>query len=145
VFSGFESARMAEGFRDDLQTAEINRPELFERTKNRQRIRVHDLRATFVTLSLAAGRSEAWVQDRTGHRSSIMINRYRRAARTAQELELGCLEPLDALVSRRSKTPDVEPADPKTNDATLVRHIAKIPTAPWRKGRRGGLKIPCQQ
>jgi hypothetical protein len=55
---------------------------------------VHDLRATFVTLALAVGRSEAWVADRIGHRSSVMINRYRRAARTAQELGLGELLPL---------------------------------------------------
>ena len=40
------------------------------------------------------GRSEAWITDRTGHRSSQMIYRYKRAARTHAELELGTFEPL---------------------------------------------------
>lgn len=37
-------------------------------------------------------------QDRTGHRSSEMINRYRRAARTAAELRLGWFAPLDEVL-----------------------------------------------
>jgi integrase len=95
------TGRVAEAFRADLERAGIDRPELFERSKSRQPIRVHDLRATFVTLSLAAGRSETWVADRTGHRSSVMINGYRRAARTAAELGLGELAPLDQAVTWR--------------------------------------------
>ncbi len=78
---------MADAFRGHLARAGVERSELFERTKQRRPIRVHDLRATFVTLSLAAGRSEAWV--------GVMINRYRRAARTAAELGLGALAPFD--------------------------------------------------
>lgn len=99
VFAVDNEARLAEVFRADLATAEVNRPELFERTKARQPIRAHDLRATFVTLALAAGRSETWVMDRTGHRSSVMVNTYRRAARTAAELGLGELAALDAAVT----------------------------------------------
>jgi hypothetical protein len=38
------------------------------------------------------------VQDRTGHKSSDMVNRYRRSARSAQELELGTLHPLDQAI-----------------------------------------------
>ena len=54
--------------------------------------------ATFVTVSLANGKTEAWIGDRTGHRSSTMINRYRRQARTHRELDLGELKPLvDAI------------------------------------------------
>jgi hypothetical protein len=59
---------------------------------------VHDLRGTFVTLSLANGKTETWVADRTGHSSSVMINRYRRAARTAAELGSGELKPLHLAV-----------------------------------------------
>ncbi len=70
------------------------RPELFTTTEERHRIRVHDLRGTFVTLSLANGRSESWIADRTGHRSSAMINRYKRTARSFAELELGSPSPL---------------------------------------------------
>ena len=38
------------------------------------------------------------VQDRTGHTSSSMINLYRRTARTAAELGLGELLPLDVAI-----------------------------------------------
>jgi integrase len=68
--------------RADLKTAGVTRAELFERSAVRQPIRVHDLRATFVTVGLANGKTETWVADRTRHRSSAMINRYRRQART---------------------------------------------------------------
>lgn len=85
-------------FREHLRMAGVDRPELFERSASRLHIRRHDLRATFVTLNLAAGRTETWIADRTGHKSSDMINRYRRAARTAAELGLGELRPLiDAI------------------------------------------------
>src|SRR5450432_512707 len=70
------------------------RPELFASTAERRQIRVHDLRGTFVTVSLANGKSEAWVSDRTGHRSSQMINNYKRTARSFMELEAGQLAPL---------------------------------------------------
>lgn len=90
---------MADQFRADLRAASVDRAELFERSPARQPIRVHDLRATFVTLALAAGRSETWVADRTGHRSSVMIAGYRRAARTAAELGLGELTALDVAVT----------------------------------------------
>lgn len=74
------------------------RPELFENNDVRFPIRVHDLRGTFVTLSLANGATESWISDRTGHRSSQMINKYKRAARTAAELNQGTLDPLDKAV-----------------------------------------------
>lgn len=78
----------AHAFRQDLEPAEMDRAARSERSEARLPIRLHDLRATVVTLALAAGRSEAWVSDRTGRRSSVMIQNYRRAARTASELDL---------------------------------------------------------
>ena len=88
----------ADDFRLDLKRAGVRRSELFERSEARAPIRLHDLRATFVTVSLANGRSETWVADRTGHRSSEMINRYRRPARTHAELGLGGLQPLHEAI-----------------------------------------------
>jgi hypothetical protein len=38
------------------------------------------------------------VADRTGHRSSMMINKYRKRAREASELALGGLLPLDTAI-----------------------------------------------
>jgi integrase len=95
---------LAASFRSHLQQAGGIRPILFERTPNRMRIRIHDQRATFVTLALASGRTETWVADRTGHKSSQMINRYRRSARTAAELNLGWLAPLDQAIPELSES-----------------------------------------
>jgi integrase len=93
-----ESDKLAERLRAHLWAAGVRRPELHESGENRNKLRAHDLRGTFVTLSLANGKTETWVADRTGHKSSIMINRYRRAARSVAELELGPLAPLNVAV-----------------------------------------------
>jgi integrase len=102
---------IVEIFREHLREAGIDRAELFERSDVRQPIRIHDLRATFVTLSLASGRTETWVADRTGHKSSLMINTYRRAARQVAELNLGTLLPLNEAIpelrAADSDRPDV--------------------------------------
>ncbi len=89
---------VAERLREYLQAAGVTRSQLFEANDNRMPLRAHDLRATFVTLSLAQGRSEAWITDRTGHKSSVMVYRYKRAARTHAELNLGALAPLDQAI-----------------------------------------------
>ena len=103
------------GHRDepgDLRTAGVTRPELFERSKTRQPIRLHDLRATFVTVSLANGKTEQWVTDRTGHRSSQMLALYTRQARTWAELELGTLRPLDELLPEMRDGSPATPPEP---------------------------------
>lgn len=98
IFGGIAENRAAEIFREHLGAAEITRAELFADTTARRPVRVHDLRAGFVTISLANGKSEAWVADRTGHKSSVMINRYRRQARQAAELGLGELTELVSAI-----------------------------------------------
>jgi integrase len=89
---------LAEQLRDGLEQAGVSREKLFQRGPNRIRLRAHDLRATFVTLALATGRTEDWVATRTGHGSSQMIALYRRQAKTAAELKLGWLKPLHEVV-----------------------------------------------
>jgi hypothetical protein len=44
-------------------------------------LRARDLRATFITISLANGRTREWCQQRTGHGDS-MKQKYRRTAVT---------------------------------------------------------------
>lgn len=88
----------AEVLRRALKEAGVDRPKLYQSGNNRLRIRAHDLRATFVTLALANGKTEDWVMQRTGHSSSVMLARYRRDAKTAQELGLGWLHPLHELI-----------------------------------------------
>ncbi len=92
-------------FRAHLARAKVNRPELTEKSDVRRPIRAHDLRATFVTVSLANGKTEAWIADRTGHRSSAMISKYRRAARTHSELGQGALAPLDEALGLPRERP----------------------------------------
>ncbi|MGH7434223.1 MAG: tyrosine-type recombinase/integrase, partial [Polyangiaceae bacterium] len=121
-----------EKYPGDLHTAGVTRPELFERSATRQPIRLHDLRATFVTVSLATGRTEQWVTDRTGHKSSQMLALYARQARTWAELELGTLHPLDELLPEMSahRVAGASPANGK-------RHPRKARGATRRAARRG--------
>jgi len=93
-FRDISTRHMADRLRSDLVKAGVKREALYSRTDKRRPIRAHDLRATFITIALANGRTESWVQDRTGHASTLMIARYRRAARTVAELSLGGLTPM---------------------------------------------------
>jgi integrase len=114
---GMDENHLATTFRSHLNRAGSMRQVLFHRTKARNPIRLHDLRATFVTLSLALGRTETWVCDRTGHRSSQMVNGYRRAARTAEELQLGPLTPLhEAIPELGENVPESSPDVPTGSD-----------------------------
>jgi integrase len=89
--------------RTALLEAGVTRPKLFERSERRLPLRAHDLRASFVTLALATGRTEDWVVTRTGHRSSAMVAKYRREARTIEELKLGWFRPLHEVIPELSK------------------------------------------
>lgn len=113
IFEGAHKEGIALRLRAWLLTAGVDRPQLHARTNKRRPLRVHDLRATFVTLALATGRTETWVMDRTGHRSSEMVNRYRRQARSAEEARLGWLLPLDECLW---PVPSATQATPRPND-----------------------------
>jgi hypothetical protein len=56
------------------------------------------LRTNFVTYGLAERKTETWIADRTGHRLSATINRYRRRARNVLEAGLGSLTALDLAI-----------------------------------------------
>jgi integrase len=96
---------MAKWLREGLEAADVERPELTKSKAGRLRLRAHDLRGSFVTLALATGRTEAWVTDRTGHKSSSMVYRYKRASRTAAELNLGWFAPLDEAIPELAPKP----------------------------------------
>lgn len=102
--------------REHLRLAGVTREALFERSDASMPVRVHDLRATFVTTSLATGKTETWVMDRTGHKSSTMIARYRRAARLHAELRLGTLRPLDEAIAW-SESPNTTIAGAQANSS----------------------------
>jgi integrase len=105
-------AARAEEFRVDLQRAGCTRKQLFENNEDRRQICIHDLRATFVTIALATDRTEAWVANRTGHRSSKMINEYRRLASCHQELNMRPLDPLTEVIPEFAQLVKVARAEP---------------------------------
>jgi integrase len=130
---------LAKKLREGLEVAGVTRPALFEHGAKRQRIRAHDLRATFITLSLANGRSESWVQDRTGHTSSVMINRYRRKARMAVELNLGPLLPLHTAIPELAVVEvDGAPAKAAAEPTADAEPDRKVVQVDFRRGREQG-------
>lgn len=74
------------------------RADLFEAGANRGRFGTHGFRRSFVTIHMAAGYTDTWCMDRTGHDILVQLKRYRQMARTIQELDLGELSPLDTVV-----------------------------------------------
>ena len=82
---------IATRLRNGLKLAGVTRTELFASTEHTGKIRAHDLRATFVTVSLAEGRNDTWIRDRTAHKTMTMVDRYRRTARQFAELDVGSL------------------------------------------------------
>lgn len=98
--------KVAPTLRACLKRSGIDRAELFEHTENRIQLRAHDFRGAFVTVKLATGKSETWVMDRTGHTTSQMLNKYRRAARNHQEANQGDFVPLDEAVPELRRSGD---------------------------------------
>lgn len=135
------NVKAAETFREHLLAAGVDRAELHTRTKDSLPIRVHDLRATFVTVSMATGKPDAWIRDRTGHRTVSMLDRYRRAARTFGELRAGELVPLvEAIPELNAGAGTGANAAPteRAKEADTAAHKSQQnqPSSPYR-GRTG--------
>lgn len=78
--------------------AGITRPELYANTDDSRHLCVHDLRRSFVTVSLALDRSERWISARTGHLSSTELHGYEKQAASFAELHVGDWLPLDEAI-----------------------------------------------
>lgn len=130
--------------REHLRVAGVDRAELFEQSEVRQRIRMHDLRATFITINLANGKTESWIADRTGHTSSEMINRYRRAARRVSELGLGELAPLDEAIPELPRTTPEPPAGGPTGGPEGTPETPSDPGADQGDRDQGTSSEPSQ-
>ncbi len=72
----------------DLRLAGVTRKTLLEGGDGLNAIRVHDLRATFVTLALRAGRDTKWIMTRTGHETLGVLKGYDRLVQDAEEHHL---------------------------------------------------------
>lgn len=94
VFPNFVMRHAATKFRTYIAGAGIERKGLSAGV-NRRAIRLHDARASFITVALAIGMTETWVMDRTGHQSSDMVNKYRRQMRHVKTLGLSWFAPLN--------------------------------------------------
>jgi integrase len=106
VFPGLDEDHLADQFREELQQAGVTRHELFRRTATEDWVQVHSTRSTFVTVSLANGRSEAWVMARTGHQTSIVMRKhYLKMAEHFRDLELGSFLPMDELLGVAKRRP----------------------------------------
>ncbi len=89
----------ARDYRELLKRAGVRRAELHATgQRDSVAVRVHDLRALFVTVSIAQGKPDSWVRDRTAHKTITMLDRYRRQARMFEELNLGPLADLDEAI-----------------------------------------------
>lgn len=117
---------LAEQIRNDLRRVGVERSQLHEGSDTRQRFRARDLRATFVTIALATGKTETWISHRTGHDGHSVIERYRRKART---WNLGVLGPLYAVI------PELAEAEP------AVRITPRIHRTGGETGRRSGFRF----
>ncbi len=85
---GVDPHVLARTLRDDLLLAGVDRTELHAEEDGVQRLRFHDLRASFVTWAKRDNRTDAWIAERTGHQSDEMMERYTRAARTLADLRM---------------------------------------------------------
>ncbi|MFI5298829.1 MAG: tyrosine-type recombinase/integrase [Polyangiales bacterium] len=133
VFGGKEEPNvdhLADRLREDLAAAGVNRPQLFESSTTRRKVNVHDLRGTFVSLALAAGRSEDWISERTGHRSSSMIRLYKREGSMFAQVGEARLRPLvEAIPELAARGGNV--AAPSPNGAHRPRSRSASPVDSW--------------
>ncbi len=102
--------RLAAQYRAALLAAGVDRRELHFSTATRQRIVAHDTRGVFITISMASGRSESWIMDRTGHTTSAMLAKYRRRAEGLSEGSSVALTPLDQAVPELAAYIDAKPS-----------------------------------
>lgn len=137
-----DRTKIAEYYRASLRAAGVTREELFTSTEFTGMLRAHDMRATFVTISLAEGKSETWIRDRTSHKSTAMIDRYRRLARQVTELALGSLVHLVQALGwwkgggkgLAEEAPAAEPSDEKCTGGDSNPYVSS--TAEPKFGRR---------
>lgn len=91
--------RLAKTLRADLLAAGIDRADLHGGDKV-QPLRFHDLRATFATWAMRAGKGDGWICDRTGHQTQAMLNRYKRGAARLADLQYDPFPDISDVIGR---------------------------------------------
>jgi integrase len=77
--------KAAKTLREHMIVAGNGRHALHETEGRRRRLRAHDTRATFVVNAKRSGRNEEWIKERTGHTTSLMIEKYNRLLSVAEK------------------------------------------------------------
>jgi integrase len=133
VFPQIDLPTAAKRFREHLKAAGVKRPKLFERSDARRPIRLHDLRASFITVAQECGHNEKWVRKRTGHTTSAMLTKYERSDSDPQ---LGNWLPLSEALGVRHEVRQPASLIPE-NLAISVGHEGLEPST-------NGLRIPAE-
>ncbi len=130
---------MADRIRDDLKAAGIARARLFDRGENTLAFGTHGFRHSFTTRSLANGKSDDWVRQRTGHTTDQLLT-YREAAKALEELDMGDLLPLvEAIPELRKVSKKQSASDSKvTFSAQGGPKVGQLKNAKSLKAGRGG-------
>jgi integrase len=102
---GCPEDREARALRADLKAAGVTRELLFLRSGAVERLRFHDLRATFVTWARRAGKGHGWIADRTGHLTEEIMRRYDRGARMLADLKYVPFPDLSDVLPELCKDP----------------------------------------
>ncbi|HEY3235879.1 MAG TPA: tyrosine-type recombinase/integrase [Polyangiaceae bacterium] len=84
---------MSTKVRTHLRRAGVARERLFTKGTNTLRFGTHGFRHSFTTRSLANGKTDDWVRQRTGHTTDQLLT-YREPSKSLTELNLGEVQPL---------------------------------------------------
>ena len=128
--------------RDWLLKCGVDRPQLHTPTEKRLALRAHDLRATFVTVALAVGKTDSWVMDRTGHKSYQMLSRYKRSARMAVEMGIEWFAPLHEIIPELAALGDAGSATPDGGAKAQTGPAPEPTTAPSNGPRLPRSDVP---
>jgi len=113
--------KAAKTLREHMTIAGNDRLALHESQGRRRRLRAHDTRATFVVNAKRSGRNEEWIKERTGHTTSLMIEKYNRLLSVAEKKGWKPLGRLDEALglSRPVASGGATPAPSSSTPAAL--------------------------
>ncbi len=141
-------------FLDDVRAAGVHRPELFVQTEAEGRLRIHDLRASFVTLTLRAGWPVKTIMSRSGHESLKVLQDYDRLIEDANQLDLPAwFAPMDQAIPefRRAQAHAPLPLDvppgvgqPWATTPKNQREMGYSPTPRWSGNPAGTEQKPAE-
>ena len=134
VFPGQKGQPIAPGtvlrrFRGDLKDSGVTRKTLLVGADGIQPLRIHDLRASFVTLALRAGKTTKWIMTRTGHETLGVLSVYDRLVQDANEHHLP-----EWFAPMAQAIPELRPRAPRAKDGPGLGQTLKT-AQKWGRSR----------